>query len=193
MKIWTKSLKSIMTAVLIIMMASAGTGLYAQKQSGKIKIGTYDSRIITFAFSRSAYFSQYLGKINVQNDSAVKANDSARITELGIQMLSYQHLLHLRVFGNGSVISIMDLVKDQLPEVAKSAGVSIILNKWELNYNDPSIEIIDVTDQIVQLFKPKEDIAKMEQEIRNIAPIPVEDLTVEKDMLDLYCTKFHNK
>jgi Skp family chaperone for outer membrane proteins len=46
----------------------------------------------------------------------------------------------------------MEKIKDKIPEIAKKNNVKLILSKWELFYHDESLEIIDITDQIVNLF-----------------------------------------
>lgn len=193
MKKLIQLLISVIAMVAILMLASASNGAFAQKTKAIIKIGTYDSRIVTFAWSRSDYFKQRLIKINQQSDSSTKAHDTARVKELSVGAMPYQHLLHLTVFSNGSIGFIMAIVKDKLPALAKTAGVIVILSKWELNFSDPSIEIVDLTSQITQLFHPKENIDKMVGEISQQPPVPIDELGIESDMLDLYCQKFGKK
>lgn len=176
--------------ILLVIMTMTGMQVLSQPKVQVLKIGTYDSRIIIFAYSRSAFFRQHMMKFNSANDSAQKAKDTAKIRELSIQAMSYQHLLHQMVFGTGSVTAVMDLVKDKIPEIARNAGVSMVLSKWEMMYKDPSAEVIDLTEQIVQLFNPKEDIHKMMEEISKTEPVPLEELTIEDEMLDGYCRRF---
>jgi hypothetical protein len=107
--------------------------------------------------------------------------------------MSYQHLLHLMVFSNGSIGFVMAIVKDKLPELAKTVGVSVILSKWELNFIDPSIEIVDLTSQVAQLFQPKENIDQMSKDISAQQPIPIDEFGIEIDMLDGYCNRFGKK
>jgi hypothetical protein len=132
-------------------------------------------------------------KFSQQSDSAQKAHDTARVKELSVQAMSFQHLLHLTVFSNGSIGFIMALVKDKLPELAKTAGVSVILSKWELNFSDPSIEIVDLTSQVAQLFQPKENIDQMSKDISAQQPIPIDEFGIESEMLDGYCKRFGRK
>jgi hypothetical protein len=192
MKTRTKTIVSAFIAVtlLIVLISSQA---FAQKKTAVIKIGTYDSRIVTFAWSRSDFFKQHQMKWGQQNDSATKANDSARIKELGVQAMSYQHLLHQMVFSNGSAGCITVLIKDKLPELARTAGVTVILSKWELNYSDPSIELVDLTSQVAQLFQPKENIDKMAADISGQPPVPIDEMGIETEMLDYYCKLFGKK
>jgi len=179
--------------ILFFVSLLQSTMVFAQKNSGTLKIGVYDSRVVVFAYSRSVMFRERMKKMGQQSDSANKASDTVKIRELSIQAISFQHLLHLMVFGSGSIATITDLVKEHFPDVAKNAGVSMIVSKFELAYKDPSTEIIDLTDQISQLFKPTENIDKMVAEIEKTAPVPLDDLTIEEDMLDGYCKRFGKK
>ena len=107
--------------------------------------------------------------------------------------MSYQHLLHQMVFSKGSAAGIMELVKDKLPDVAKEAGVKIVLSKYELSYQDPSVEIVDLTPQVCQLFKPTENIDKMADGIKKSQPIPLDELSIEAEMIEAYCNRFGKK
>jgi hypothetical protein len=177
--------------LLICFMIPAGA--FAQKKSTVIKIGTYDSRTVTFAWSRTDNLKKQMMKIRQQSDSAEKAHDSARIKEVSVGAISFQHLLHQMVFSTGSVASFMSVIKDKLPELAKTEGVSVIVSKYELNYSDPSIQVVDLTKQVAALFQPTENIDKMAAEISKQSPVPIEELTIETDMLDGYCKLFGKK
>ncbi|MEI6424953.1 MAG: hypothetical protein WCP55_22260, partial [Lentisphaerota bacterium] len=193
MRKFNKSLLVLFLSFLFCFIATPENSIYAQKKGTKLRIGTYDSRVIVFAWSRSAYFKEKMGKFKMQSDSAEKANDSLKTKELSVYAMSFQHLLHQMVFSTGTVASIIEVVKDQLPELAKKEGVSLIVSKWEVNFVDPSVEITDLTSQVAQLFNPAENIAKMADEIVKAQPVPLDDLTIEEDMLNLYCKRFGTK
>ena len=183
----------LITAIFVSwLLFGASTG-FAQQKSAAMKIGTYDSRIVTFAWSRSDFFGQRLAKIRQQSDSAEKAHDTVKLKEVSVGAISYQHLLHQMVFSSGSAAFIMALVKDKLPGLAKSAGVSIILSKWELTWSDPGVEIVDLTSQVAALFNPKDNIDKMAGEMTKQDPIPIDHLDIENDMIDGYCKRFGKK
>ncbi|MEI6140381.1 MAG: hypothetical protein WCP85_14020 [Mariniphaga sp.] len=181
------------TTVLILTAIFMANSSFAQNNPTRMKIGVYDSRVVVFAWSRSNYFKEQMGKIRQHSDSAMKTNDTLKIKEVSIQAMSYQHLLHQMVFSNGSAASILELVKDKLPEVAKQAGVSIVVSKFELNYQDPSIEIVDLTTQVSQLFNPTENIDNMVGNIKKDQPIPLDKLSIEAEMIEGYCNRFGKK
>lgn len=193
MRTRTSTIFSAVVAVIIVFAAFVSPHVMAQKRSPAIKIGTYDSRIVIFAWSRTDLLKLHLIRLNQQNDSAQKAHDTVRIKELAIEAMSFQHLLHQMVFSTGSVSSFMAIIKDKLPELAKTTDVSMILSKWELNYCDPSFEVVDLTNQVAALFQPKENIDKMAAEISKQQPIPIDEFGIETDMLDGYCKMFGKK
>ena len=193
MRTRNKTIVSVFFALTLLLSAMISFEAFSQKKSAGIKIGVYDSRIIIFAWSRTDFLKQHMIKLSQQTDSATKVHDTARIKELSVDAISYQHLLHQMVFSTGSVASVMAVVKDKLPELAKTAGVSIIISKWELNYSDPSFEIVDLTKQVAALFQLKENIDKMSADIAAQAPVPIEELGIEMDMLDGYCKMFGKK
>lgn len=188
-----KAIVSFFITITLFICFMIPAGASAQKKSAVIKIGTYDSRTIIFAWSRTENLKNQLMKMRQKTDSAEKAHDSAKIKEGAVSSISFQHLLHQAIFSTGSVASFMTVIKDKLPELAKKEGVSIIVSKWELNYNDPSFEIVDLTKQVAALFQPTENIDKMAAEIAKQSPIPIEELSIETDMLDGYCKMFGKK
>lgn len=191
-----KTKHQILISVIIMLsglLQPATNSVFGQMTKAVMKIGTYDSRVVTFAWSRSDYFKEQMTRINRQSDSAQNAHDTARIKELSVKAMSFQHLLHLSVFSNGSVGFVMSSIKDKLPDLAKTYGVSVIVSKWECYYCDPSVEIVDLTTQVAQLFQPKENIDKMSREISARQPIPLDELGIETEMLDGYCKRFGKK
>lgn len=179
--------------LIIILCSVMSFQASAQKKSATLKIGTYDSRLIIFAWSRTDALKQHMIKIKQQNDSATQAKDTAKLREVAIGAMSFQHLLHQMVFSTGSVAFYMNVIKDKLPALAKQEGVSIIVSKYELNYSDPSFETVDLTSKVAALFQPKENIDKMAAEMTRQAPVPIEEMTIESEMIDQYCGMFAKK
>ena len=91
-----------------------------------------------------------------------------------------QRRTHEQGFSTGSVISIMEKVKPSLPQAAREARVEIIVSKWELNHHSSNVELVDVTDKLIDLFEPTEKGRKWAKEIQTHKPIPVEELANHK-------------
>jgi hypothetical protein len=168
---------SFSTILAVISLPPAG----AQQAPSPLKVGTYDSRVITLAYSRSAIFQSYISRVRVSYDSARKAGDTARMKQLNVEGMTLQHLLHQRVFGTGSVNSLMALVSDQLPALAEQAGVTLVMSQWEIDYKAIGVELVDMTNQIAALFKPLVNIDTLAAEIRKTEPIPLEQLSTQDD------------
>ena len=188
-----KAMLTISRAIFLVIAILSTGGSFGQKKPAAFRIGTYDSRIITFAWSRTDFLKQQMIRIGQQSESATKAHDTAKLKEVSVGAISFQHLLHLMVFSNGSTAWIMPLIKDKLPELARTEGVSVILSKWEVTFCDPSVEIVDLTTKVAQLFNPSENIDKMAAEIRKQDPIPIREFSIENEMLDGYCARFGKK
>lgn len=193
MKKTVPGLLSICIVLMISVMSLNPYRALARNLSKGPVIGVYDSRIVVFAYSRSELFSMHQEAFRKESDSAQKANDTIKLKELSLRAVSYQHLLHQMVFGPGSTAAIVALVKDHLAEVAKTTGVSIIMSKFELSYADPKLQTIDITGEIVKLFNPKENIDEMSREIAKNDPVPLEDLTIEAELFDMYCARYGEK
>ena len=64
-------------------------------------------------------------------------------------------------------------IKDQLPGIAKKAGVDVIVSKWSITYNTSDAEFVDVTGLIIEPFQPDEKKrTKILTQIRQ-PPIPL--------------------
>ena len=73
----------------------------------------------------------------------------------------------------------MAKVVDALPGIAREAGVVVIVSRWEMPYNDPSVEIVDVTLPIAGLFKPDEQTLKILAELKDQKPIPFDEISLD--------------
>src|ERR1035438_2626335 len=138
------------SAVALCVMA--GVAAFAQSKENTLRIGVYDSRAVAVAYGNSAEFWKSLDTVKADYQKAKEAKDDKRVKEIETQMKAQQRRAHEQGFSTGSVATIMARIKGSLPEVAKKAGVKVIVSKWELNYQSPGIKVVDVTDDLVALF-----------------------------------------
>jgi hypothetical protein len=101
--------------------------------------------------------------------------------EIEVRMQLRQRRAHEQGFSTGSVAGILATVKDSLPAVAKRAGVTLIVSKWEVNYQIPEVELVDVTGELVALFHPNEKVLKWMKSCREQKPLPIEEITDDLD------------
>jgi hypothetical protein len=90
--------------------------------------------------------------------------------------------MHQQAFSTATVASILEKASDRLPAVAKQAGVSAIVSKWEVPYKDASIETVDVTAALVKLFNQDPQALKMIDQIQAQPPVPFEKLPLDPKM-----------
>jgi len=170
---------AIVLTVAMFFIAVCVVPVNAQQKTEPVKIGTYDSRIVTLAFSRSEHFKKITDSFK-EADPIMQQNDTAKKIQAFYKIFTKQFLLHQQVFCSGSSAYVLDFVKDQLPQLAKETGTIAIVSKWELTYLDPTIEIVDLTLPVSKLFNPTADFDRMVPEFEKQAPIPLQDFTIEE-------------
>jgi Skp family chaperone for outer membrane proteins len=152
------------------------------KAAAPTRIGVFDSRAIAIAYWRSDEGMRQLRGLHEEYAKAKAANDEKRVKELEQEGPWQQVRMHQQAFSTATVATILGQVSDKLPGVAKQAGVSAIVSKWEVPYKDASIETVDVTLPIVRLFNQDEQMLKMISQIQAQPPIPFEKLPLDPNM-----------
>lgn len=148
----------------------------AQHSTQPIKIGIYDSRAIAVAYANSEMFKSYMANLMAEYKKAKEEKASDREKELEKEGPFLQQLLHQQSFSNGTVSNIIDKIKDKLPAIAQSTGVSLIISKWELAYINEEVETVDLTNELVSLFNPTDQALKWIEGVRKQNPIPIDKL-----------------
>jgi len=153
--------------------------LLAQQSSQNVKIGIYDSRAVAVAYSNSDSFQKDIENLMTQYKKAKEENNTKLVDALEKEGQLQQQLLHEQTFSVGTVSNIIDKIRDKLEEIAKKTGVSLIISKWEISYKDPSIEYIDVTSQIVDLFSPSKQTLIWIKDLQKQTPIPIDKISID--------------
>jgi hypothetical protein len=159
----------------------AGATASAQSQTNKLRVGIYDSRAVAIAYGNSPAFQDSLKAVRADYEKARAEKDDKRMKEIGARMKLAQRRAHEQGFSTGSVAGILAKIKDSLPAVAKQAGVQVIVSQWELNYQSPEVELVDVTDELVALFHPSEKVLGWVKSSREQKPLPIEKITDDLD------------
>jgi len=172
----------IVSAAVALCVLTGATAL-AQSQTNKLRVGVYDSRAIAIAYGNSAAFQDSLKPVQAEYEKAKAAKDDKRMKEIDAQMKLRQRRLHEQGFSTGSVAYIMAKapVKAALPDLAKKAGVQVLVSKWELNHQSPDVEVVDVTDELTALFHPNEKVLGWLKDMKNHPPLPIEEITDDMD------------
>jgi hypothetical protein len=159
----------------------------AAGQSGKsMRVGTFDSRAVALAyyrkFCKSPEFTARMKKLKEEHDQAKAAGDDAKAERLEAEGRGGQAHTHAQVFGSAPIDEILTKIKDRLPEIAKQAGVDLIVSKWTITYRSADARFVDVTEPMAKLFQPDEATLKMIREVPKHQPLSAEELKKhEKD------------
>jgi hypothetical protein len=173
--------KSFMVTSSVVLCLLTGATAPAQSQTTKLRIGVYDSRAVAVAYANSPEFSESLKGMQADYQKAKAAKEEKTMKQIEGRMKLRQLRMHEQGFSTGSVADIMAKVKGALPDVARKAGVQAIVSKWELNYQSPDVETVDVTDEVAGLFHASDKGRKWVKEIRAKAPVPMDDITDDMD------------
>jgi hypothetical protein len=168
----------IISGGLVFALAQGHSPAQSPPATTKVRIGTYNTRAVALAYGRSP---AVLKEINEQYKAGQEAKDkdAQRYEKIKVEMQERQALRHAQVFADAPIGDIMATMKDALPEIAKKAGVTAIVP--QVNYQDPSIEVVDVTDALVDYYQPDAKTAKMIKELRAKPPVSYRELLEHKD------------
>lgn len=146
----------------------------------RLKIGTYDSRAVTYAYFCSEQNTALRQQVKKERDEIMKTSDTAKWKETMCKVLTEDYLLHQRVFATGSAAFILKKVENWVPAVARAAGVDVLVSKWELTWCDSSAIVVDLTDSVAQLFIPLDKLDKTYGEIKKMPKLENDEFTVDE-------------
>jgi hypothetical protein len=165
-----------------VLLAAGPTGpVVAAAAPAAVRIGTFDSRAVALAYYRSPSVMKELTGMRAEFEKAKAAGDETKVKDLEARGPAMQTLMHQQVFSDGSINNITAAIANRLPEVAKAAGVVAIVSVWELAHSAPSVEVVDVTPQVVALFAPDAQTTKIIESMKGQKPIPLLDALLIKD------------
>ncbi|MCA9067452.1 MAG: hypothetical protein KDA84_00915 [Planctomycetaceae bacterium] len=145
-------------------------------EKSKLRVGTFDSRLVTIAYVRSSVFEKRMKELQEELKKAEAAGDSKRVKALNAQGLAMQDTIHKQGFSTWPIDNILETIKTEIPEIAKKAQVDAIVSKWDVVYQRPGVEFVDVTDLMVEKFHPDKATRKVMADIKEKPPVPLEKL-----------------
>lgn len=139
-----------------------------------VLVGTFDSRAVAIAHYRSDAFDQEMKALKTEFEKAKAAGDEKRAKELEAEGPARQELVHKQGFGTYPVDNILEKITDKLPGIADQAGVDVIVSKWDIAYQRPGVELVDITELMVTLFNPDAKTLEAIGEVRKKTPVSSE-------------------
>lgn len=159
-------------AAVVLTLSLASATPSAPEAGAKLRVGVYDSRAIAIAYGNSDYLPAR--EMKQKYRAAKEAGDEARVKELETWGQDHQKKLHFQGFGRVPVTDLLELVKDRIPDVAKTAGVDVIA--FECNYTGSNVEVVDITEELALLFLPNEKALTWLKEVRQVEPLSLIEL-----------------
>lgn len=158
-------------AVLGVWIAAASHFPSAEAEP-RLRIGTFNTRAVALAYGRSAEHLEYVNERYAAGKKAEAEKRKSELTAIKNEMKEGQRLLDLQVFSYAPIDNILEKMTPGLPEVAKAAGVDAIVTSAV--YHAEDVEVVDVTPQMVEYFKPTEETRKMVQDVLKHPPVDPE-------------------
>ena len=161
--------------IISVLLLFAGM-VFGQTPKKNVVVGTFDSRVIAVAYYNSAAHMSYVKDLKADHAEAEESGDTELAKELEAIGEASQELAQKQAFSTWPVDNILETIEGKIPEISKQAGVDLIVSKWNIVYQGAEVEFIDVTNDIVKLFNPDEQILKMLEQMKQQPPIPLEEL-----------------
>ena len=149
--------------------------VFGQTLKKSVVVGTFDSRVISIAYYNTEAHMSYVEGLKVEHAEAEASGDKERAKELETIGEASQELAEKQAFSTWPVDNILEIIEGKIPEIAKQADVDLIVSKWNIVYQRSGVEFVDVTDVMVKLINPDEQILEMLEQIKKQNPVPLEE------------------
>jgi Skp family chaperone for outer membrane proteins len=168
-------LSCVFAAYSIILASESHAG--GKEEASVLRIGVFDSRAVAIAYARSEPFRKRIDDMKAEHRKATEAGNEARAKELATAGPELQDMLHKQGFSTWPVDNILEKIEAAIPGIAEKAGVDVIVSKWDVVYQRPGVELVNITDFMVEPFQPNEDTMKVIAEIQTQPPVSLDALT----------------
>ncbi len=178
-----KTIGFIMAVLALCVARTSAENLAAKSAQEKLRVGTYDSRVIAMAYYFSETYNAAEGKMteacNKEMEKARASGDKKQVADVETKykdLIQTQIRRHKQVFSTAPIDDLLLLIHDDLPEIAKAAGVGPIVSKWDKAGLEPyqGAELVDVTMPMAKALHPTDEQLKAALELQKQAPIPLE-------------------
>lgn len=167
----------ITTIISFIYLSSMLLAVEKSKKTNSLKtrIGTYKSWVVALAYGRSNEHLKYKSDLYHKAKELEKdENKKEEFDKISYELEEIQKRLHLQVFGDEPIDEYIVKIERSLPDIAEKHGLELITSK--VYYKNDDIEIIDITDDVAELFSPDEKTQKMLDAAKKYKPLKREKL-----------------
>ena len=114
----------------------------------KVRVGTFDSRAIAMAHFGKMIKDGWLRRLYAEHEKAKAAGNEKLVKQLETKGQDAQRQLHMQMFGTAPVDEAWEEIRKDMSNVARSAGVDVILSVHDVVYKSTSAEFVDITEAI---------------------------------------------
>jgi len=164
----------IIATLLTVVLGAVPLGAEEIRAPGR-RMGTYDSRVVAYAWFWSDTHQRQLKELVQSARIARAAGQTNHWQELDAALRRQQDDLHRQVFSTAPASDALAAIQERIPEIEKQAGVFVLVSQWDdqalRRYQDAGK--VDVTDRLVQEFKPSEKQLKVIAGLKKQKPLPL--------------------
>lgn len=137
-------------------------------------LGTFDSRALAIAYYRSAAHAAETREVVAAYARAQAAGDTATMQRLDAEMRARQALAHRQGFGGAPIPELLAMIADEIPAIARRAGVDAVVSQADLLWLDPDAEPVDLSIALAEAFAPDAETRRMLPEVLKQKPVPLD-------------------
>jgi len=155
--------------LLITILAMMIPTMCSADEATTLKVGVFNTRGVALAYGGSAAVGQHFKDLKAQCAAAGAAGDMDTVRKLEDRGPWLQERLHMQVFGNLPIDDILEGREAMLAEVAREAGVVLIVS--DVVYRLPYVQTVDVTVNIARRFGADEETLENVRNIHEHEPV----------------------
>lgn len=140
-------------------------------QTVKPRVGIFDSRMIAVAYYQGEEGQKETKALMSEIEKAKNANDNETLMKLQEKARLIQKIANDQGLGRGSIASILEKYRKELGEIVKKEKLSCIVSKWEIFTSGKEIDYVEITEKILEIFKPNDKVKELIKELAKQKPI----------------------
>lgn len=146
-------------------------GVHAQdareKATADVRIGIYDNRAIALAYAASRF--NLITEKRAAYEEAQERGDAAAMKEIETWGQTHQWMLHFQKSCRVPVDDLLEPVRDGI--VALIESERLVAVTMMCDFTATGVELVDVTEQLVALYEPTDEISQAATSIRSVDPV----------------------
>lgn len=145
-----------LAVVATALLSLFSVGVHAQsKPAAKLTVGVFSRRAVVQSFYRSELWKSKVQAMLDERNQAARDADSAKADMIDNQLSLLQTLPEKQMAGEATLKNIYGELKADWPDIAREAGVDLIVETPL--FHGPDASLIDITPLVVKRFDRAKD------------------------------------